>query len=69
MYGPYWTHIKLAWGLRHHPNVYTCYFEKLKENPKVEYRRLATFLGKDLSDEDLDKVLKTHLNFLISAEG
>ena len=56
MFGPYWTHIKIAWGLRDHPNYHICCYDTLKKNPKEEYRKIATFLEKDISDEDLDKV-------------
>ena len=46
----------MAWDLRNHPNFYLCCYEKLKKNSMEEYKKLTTFLGKDVSSEDMEKV-------------
>ena len=55
-WGPYWVHVKSGWDRRDHPNMCIMFYDKMKRNPKPEYRKLATFLGSNPTDEQLDKV-------------
>ena len=62
-WAPYWSHVKFAWDNRNHPNMCLMFFDKMKRNPKPEYRRLATFLGVNPTDEQLDKVKQMIYNY------
>ena len=55
-WGPYWAHVRHAWERRSHPNLCILFYDKMKRNPKPEYRRLATFLGVNPTDERLENV-------------
>ncbi|KAB7497800.1 Sulfotransferase 1C2 [Armadillidium nasatum] len=52
--GPYWEHLRLAWEKRDHPNFHFVFYEDLKENPKIEIRKIDQFLGTKRKDEQID---------------
>ncbi|XP_037073274.1 sulfotransferase family cytosolic 1B member 1-like [Pollicipes pollicipes] len=54
-------HMIEAWNLRHHPNMCFLFFEDMKHDLKTEIRRVAKFLGKSYSDEQVEK-LAHHLH-------
>ncbi|XP_043204345.1 sulfotransferase 1C4-like [Amphibalanus amphitrite] len=55
-------HVIEAWNLRHHPNLCFLFYEDMKKDMKTEIRKVAKFLGKDFTDEQVDK-LAEHLHF------
>jgi len=57
IFGPYWKHVGSYWAQRDHPNLHIVFYDKMKKSPKREYRRLADFLGVELTDEELDQVI------------
>ncbi|XP_057652154.1 luciferin sulfotransferase-like [Diorhabda carinulata] len=59
-WGPYWEHLKEGWSRRHEKNVLFYFYEDMKKNPIATFRKLATFLGKNYSDEELS-ILENHL--------
>ncbi|KAF2358798.1 Sulfotransferase domain [Trinorchestia longiramus] len=63
VYGPYWSHVKAAWDRRSCPNLYIMYYEKMKRNPNIEFTKLSKFLGLELNEEEIDKVVR-HTSFL-----
>ncbi|XP_018024463.1 luciferin sulfotransferase-like, partial [Hyalella azteca] len=58
LYGPYWAHVKAAWDRRHLPNMLVLFYEKMKKNPKAEFMKLSKFLGVDLNEEQIDKIVQ-----------
>ncbi|XP_076035137.1 sulfotransferase 1A1-like isoform X2 [Oratosquilla oratoria] len=61
-YGPYWNHVKEGWKRRDHPRLYVLFFENLKADPVAEVRELDKFLGTDLTEEQMTKVIE-HTSF------
>lgn len=58
---PWWGnmhHVKTWWELRHEPNVTFLHFNDLKNDLRREAGRLASFAGFDVSEEQLDAVVK-----------
>ncbi|XP_068242966.1 sulfotransferase 1A1-like [Palaemon carinicauda] len=53
VYCPYWLHLKEAWERRHHPNMHIIFFEDVKENVMGELKKLNSFLGTNLTEEQL----------------
>ncbi|KAF0307341.1 Sulfotransferase 1A4 [Amphibalanus amphitrite] len=62
MESPYIEHMIEAWNLRHHPNLCFLFYEDMKKDMKTEIRKVAKFLGKDFTDEQVD-MLAEHLHF------
>jgi len=58
---PVIEHMIEAWNLRHHPNICFIFFEDMKRDLRSQIRRVAEFLGKSYSDEQVDK-LASHLH-------
>ena len=54
-------HVLEAWNLRHHPNLCFIFYEDMKRDLKSQIRKVAKFLGKDYTDEQVDK-LAEHLH-------
>ncbi|XP_037085788.1 sulfotransferase 1C4-like isoform X2 [Pollicipes pollicipes] len=59
---PFFPHVLEAWNLRHHPNMCFLFFEDMKRDLKGSVSKVATFLGKTLSEQQLDD-LAHHLHF------
>ncbi|XP_047739412.1 sulfotransferase 1C4-like [Hyalella azteca] len=55
-------HVKAAWDRRHLPNMLVLFYEKMKKNPKAEFTKLSKFLGVDLNEEQIDKIVH-HTSF------
>ncbi|XP_046448178.1 sulfotransferase 1B1-like isoform X1 [Daphnia pulex] len=62
VYAPFFPHILDAWSKRHHPNMHFMFYEDMKKDLRGEIEKVATFLGKSYSDEQLGK-LTEHLKF------
>jgi len=58
---PIIEHMIEAWNLRHHPNMCLIFFEDMKRDLRSQIRKVAKFLGKSYSDEQVDK-LASHLH-------
>lgn len=58
---PYWTHIKEGWSHRNHPNVLFMFYEDMNKDLPGTIRKVAKFLNKNLSDEQVTK-LSSYLN-------
>ncbi|XP_063531415.1 sulfotransferase 1E1-like [Cydia strobilella] len=59
---PFLAHVKEAWELRHHPNMMFIFYEDMLKDVPLYIKRLADFLGKKLTDEQIVK-LSEHLSF------
>jgi len=56
------SHVLDAWSKRHHPNMHFIFYEDLKKDLGGQLEKLARFLGKEISKEQLER-LKEHLIF------
>ncbi|XP_063623888.1 luciferin sulfotransferase-like [Cydia splendana] len=61
LYTPFFAHLKEAWALRHHPNMLFIFYEELSKDLPSCVKRMATFLGKEVTDEQVVKLCE-HLN-------
>ena len=61
-YSSYFEYVKEAWQRRHQPNVCLLFFEEMKKDLAPSIQKVAKFLGKDISDDMLGKLVD-HLNF------
>ncbi|KAI9563009.1 hypothetical protein GHT06_010465 [Daphnia sinensis] len=59
---PFFPHILEAWSKRHHPNMHFMFYEDMKRDLRGEIEKVAAFLGKSLSEEQL-VALTEHLKF------
>jgi len=62
IYTPFFPHVLDAWNKRHHPNLLFIFYEDLKRDLRGQLEKMATFLGKDLIHDQLDR-LREHLKF------
>ncbi|XP_037092688.1 sulfotransferase 1A1-like [Pollicipes pollicipes] len=59
---PFFPHVLEAWNLRHKPNMLFLFFEDMKRDLRGSISKVADFLGKSLTEEQLDG-LESHLHF------
>lgn len=57
---PFFPHLLDAWNKRHHPNLLFVFYEDLKRDLRGEVQKVAKFLGKSLTGEQLE-LLVDHL--------
>jgi len=62
MYAPYWGNVIDAWNKRHHPNLLFLFYEDLKMDLAGQIEKVATFLGKKLTADQIEALVK-HLSF------
>ncbi|XP_049875172.1 luciferin sulfotransferase-like [Pectinophora gossypiella] len=62
MYEPFFEHVKEAWHQRNHPNMLFLFYEELSKDLGAVARRVASFLGKQYTDEQYARLLD-HLKF------
>ena len=62
MYSSYFEYVKEAWQRRDHPNVCLLFFEDMKKDMAPSIKKVAKFLGKDVTDEMVGKLVD-HLGF------
>jgi len=51
---PFFPHVLAAWNLRHHPNLHFIFYEDMKRDLRGEIKKVADFLQKPLTEEQLD---------------
>ncbi|KAF0305470.1 Sulfotransferase 1C4 [Amphibalanus amphitrite] len=59
---PYFPHVLEAWKQRHNPNLLFLFFEDMKRDLRGTIQKVADFLGKSLTKEQLDG-LEFNLHF------
>ena len=62
IYTPYFEYIKEMWQQRKHPNVCLLFFEDMKKDLASSVKKVARFLGKNVSEEMVEAVVD-HLSF------
>jgi len=55
-FGNYWAQLAAFWPLRSHPRVRITWYEQLVADRKGEIERIAAFLGKQITNEEVEKV-------------
>ncbi|XP_063535705.1 sulfotransferase 1C4-like [Cydia strobilella] len=60
-WSPFFTHLKEAWALRHHPHMLFIFYEDLSKDLPSCIKRMATFLGEKVTDEQIVKLCQ-HLS-------
>ncbi|KAF6203463.1 hypothetical protein GE061_001794 [Apolygus lucorum] len=60
-FAPYFEHVKEGWNRRNDPNVLFLFYEDLILDLPTNVRKVAAFLNKPISDEDLERLVK-HLH-------
>ncbi|KPJ06271.1 Sulfotransferase family cytosolic 1B member 1 [Papilio machaon] len=58
---PYFEHLKESWEKRHHPNLLFLFYEELSKDLPAAVRRVADFLGKSFTKEQIVKLCE-HLS-------
>ncbi|XP_014359001.2 luciferin sulfotransferase [Papilio machaon] len=58
---PYFEHLKESWEKRHHPNLLFLFYEELSKDLPKAVRRVAEFLGKSFTNEQIVKLCE-HLS-------
>jgi len=61
-YAPFFGHILDGWAKKDHPNVLFLFYEDMKKNLRGEIEKVCAFLGKTLSEDQLQQLTK-HLHF------
>nr|CAD7448559.1 unnamed protein product [Timema bartmani]CAD7457250.1 unnamed protein product [Timema tahoe] len=61
-FAPFWSHVLGFWKRRQEPNILFLKYEDMKKDLPAIIRRTAVFLGKRLSDNQVDS-LSHHLSF------
>lgn len=56
-WGSWYDHVKGWWKAKDEHRILFLFYEDMKKNPKHEIRKLAEFIGKDLDDKTLDKIV------------
>ncbi|CAH1973216.1 unnamed protein product [Acanthoscelides obtectus] len=56
VYHPYWQHVLQFWQHRHEPNIMILRYEEMVKDPPAMIKRVAEFLGKKLTAEQLTKL-------------
>ncbi|XP_053326625.1 sulfotransferase 1B1-like [Spea bombifrons] len=61
-YGPWGAHVRDWWDLRNQLGILYLFYEDMIEDPKREIRKVVKFLGKDLTEDVLEKIVR-HTSF------
>ncbi|KAK9504263.1 hypothetical protein O3M35_010637 [Rhynocoris fuscipes] len=59
---PYWEHIREGWQNRNHSNLLFIFYEDLIRDKPGTIRKMCSFLNKEISDDDLNKLIE-HINY------
>ncbi|CAM4544214.1 unnamed protein product [Lepidochelys olivacea] len=62
VFGPWYDHVKGWWEKRKDKRILYLFYEDMKEDPKREIQKVLQFLGKDLKEDVVNKILH-HTSF------
>ncbi|XP_071446819.1 uncharacterized protein [Hetaerina americana] len=60
-WAPFWSHVEEAWRLKDHKNMLFLFYEDMKKDLPATIRKTANFLGKNITEEQVNK-LTEHLH-------
>ena len=58
IYGDWFDHILAWWAFRSRPNVFFLKYEDLKMHPRENVAKLAQFMNRDLTEDELTKIVE-----------
>ncbi|CAI9531751.1 unnamed protein product [Staurois parvus] len=61
-FGPWGAHVRDWWNLKEQKNILYVFYEDMLEDPSREIQRVVRFLGKDFSEEVVDRICQ-HTSF------
>lgn len=61
-HGPYQNHVREFWKIRNEKNILFLTYEEMKENLPAAIQKTCKFLGKTISDEEIQR-MENHLSF------
>ncbi|XP_038173859.1 sulfotransferase family cytosolic 1B member 1 [Arvicola amphibius] len=67
-YGSWFNHVKRWWEKKKEHPLLFLYYEDLKQNPKEEIKKVASFLDKTLDEKTLDKIIH-HTSFEVMKDN
>ncbi|XP_018414632.1 PREDICTED: sulfotransferase family cytosolic 1B member 1-like [Nanorana parkeri] len=67
-FGPWGAHVRDWWDLRQQKDILYVFYEDMLEDPSREIRKVVKFLGKDFSEEVVDKICQ-HTSFKAMKEN
>ncbi|KAM9305385.1 uncharacterized protein PAF06_013933 [Gastrophryne carolinensis] len=67
-WGSWFDHVIGWWNAKDRHNILYMFYEDMKEDPQREIRKVMNFLGKNLSDETLEKIYR-HTSFTSMKEN
>ncbi|ESO84708.1 hypothetical protein LOTGIDRAFT_148307, partial [Lottia gigantea] len=56
IYSPWWNHVLEAWKQKDNENVFFVKYEDMKKDIKSVIREVSKFLGKSLSEKEIDQI-------------
>ncbi|XP_068953634.1 sulfotransferase 1C2-like [Petaurus breviceps papuanus] len=56
--GPWYDHVKGWWKAKDKHQILFLFYEDIKENPKSEIQKVMKFMGKNLDEKILDKIVQ-----------
>ena len=57
LFGDYISHVLGWWAVKENPNIYFVKYEDLKADPRGEIIKMASFLGKKLTEAEIEIIL------------
>ncbi|XP_040212095.1 sulfotransferase family cytosolic 1B member 1-like [Rana temporaria] len=67
-FGSWGAHVRDWWNLRQQKNMLYVFYEDMLEDPIGEIQKVVKFLGKDFSEEDVDRICQ-HTSFKAMKEN
>ncbi|XP_077303529.1 sulfotransferase 1B1-like isoform X2 [Lithobates pipiens] len=67
-FGSWGAHVRDWWNLRQQKNMLYVFYEDMLEDPSCEIRKVVKFLGKDFSEEVVDRICQ-HTSFKAMKEN
>ncbi|KAG8512380.1 Sulfotransferase 1C4, partial [Galemys pyrenaicus] len=67
-WGSWYDHVKGWWKAKDQHNILYLFYEDMQKNPKHEIQKIAKFIGKNLDEKVLDKIVH-HTSFAVMKQN